>query len=144
MASRRTTPSSVSSTVYGPEGIRGQEDWEKLSLIGKCYSERTVGGKTAIEMRYFIGSRRCGVQTYGAVLRNHRRMENCLHWQLDVTFGEDASRIQRRHGAENFALLRRLAFALLKRYPGKGSMRIKRYQATLDVAFLEEILKQES
>jgi hypothetical protein len=71
-------------------------------------------------------------------------MENCLHWQLDVTFGEDASRIHRRPGAENFALLRRLALALLKRHPGKGSMRTKRYQATLDVSFLEKILKQES
>jgi hypothetical protein len=29
-------------------------------------------------------------------------------------------------------------------HPAKGSMRTKRYQATLDVAFLEEILKQES
>jgi len=34
--------------------------------------------------------------------------------------------------------------ALLKRHPGKASLRTKRYQATLDVAFLEEILKQES
>jgi hypothetical protein len=130
--------------IHAPEGIRGKEDWEKLSVIGKCYSERTVAGKTTSELRYFIGSRRCGVKTYGAALRNHWRMENCLHWQLDVTFGEDASRIQKRHGAENFALLRRLALALLKRHPAKGSMRTKRYQATLDVAFLEEILKQES
>jgi len=130
--------------IQGPEGLGGQEDWAKLSVIGKCYSERTVAGKTTCERRYFIGSRRCGVKVYGAAWRNHWRMENCLHWQLDVTFGEDASRIQRRHGAENFALLRRLALALLKRHPGKGSMRTKRYQATLDVAFLEEILKQES
>ncbi|MHB1425607.1 MAG: transposase [Gemmataceae bacterium] len=85
-----------------------------------------------------------GVKTYAAALRNHWRMENCLHWQLDVTFGEDASRMQKRHGAENFALLRRLALALLKRHPAKGRLRTKRYRATLDVAFLEEILKQES
>jgi predicted transposase YbfD/YdcC len=134
----------VYELIHEPKGIRCQEDWEKLSVIGKCYSERTVAGQTTSEMRYFIGSRRCGVKTYGAALRNHWRMENCLHWQLDVTFGEDASRIQKRHGAENFALLRRLALALLKRHPGKGSMRTKRYQATLDAAFLEEILKQES
>jgi predicted transposase YbfD/YdcC len=133
----------VYELIHEPEGIGGQEEWEKLSVIGKCYSERTVAGQTTSEMRYFIGSRRCGVKTYGAALRNHWRMENCLHWQLDVTFAEDASRIQKRQGAENFALLRRLALALLKRHPGKGSMRTKRYEATLDVAFLEEILKQE-
>ncbi len=76
-------------------------------------------------------------------MRHHWRIENCLHWQLDVTFGEDASRIRKRQGAENFALLRRLALALLKRHPDKGSMRTKRYMATLDVAFLEEILQKE-
>jgi predicted transposase YbfD/YdcC len=134
----------VYELIHEPEGIGGQQEWEKLSVIGKCYSERTIAGQTTSEMRYFIGSRRCGVKTYGTALRNHWRMENCLHWQLDVTFAEDASRIQKRQGAENFALLRRLALALLKRHPGKGSMRTKRYEATLDVAFLEEILKQES
>jgi hypothetical protein len=50
-------------------------------VIGKCYSERTVDDKTTSQMRYFIGSRRCGVETYGAALRNHWWMENCLHWQ---------------------------------------------------------------
>jgi len=130
--------------IHAPEGIGDQEDWEKLSVIGKCYSERTVAGQTTSEMRYFIGSRRCSVRQYGSALRRHWRMENCLHWQLDVTFGEDASRIQKRHGAENFSLLRRLALALLKRHPDKGSIRTKRYRAALDVTFLEEILKQEA
>lgn len=133
----------VYELIHSPEGIRGHEEWEKLSVIGKCYSERTVDDKTTSELRYFIGSRRCGVKTYAAALRKHWRIENCLHWQLDVTFGEDDSRIQKRNGAENFALLRRLALALLKRHPGKGSTRTKRYQATLDAGILEEILKQE-
>jgi predicted transposase YbfD/YdcC len=106
--------------IHGAEGLRGQEEWEKLSVLGKCYSERTVNGQTSDEMRYFIGSRRCGVETYGAALRNHWRMENCLHWQLDVTFGEDASRIQKRHGAENFALLRTCGSHSFSRDP-KGS-----------------------
>ncbi len=129
--------------IHQPEGIRGQAEWANLSVIGKCYSERTVKGVTRSEIRYFIGSRRCTVEHYGAALRHHWRIENCLHWQLDVTFGEDASRIRKRHGAEDFALLRRLALALLKRHPGKGSLRTKRYMATLDVAFLEEILQKE-
>jgi predicted transposase YbfD/YdcC len=129
--------------IHQPEGIRGQAEWANLSVIGKCYSERTVKGVTRSEIRYFIGSRRCTVKHYGAALRHHWRIENCLHWQLDVTFGEDASRIRKRHGAENFALLRRLALALLKKHPDKGSLRTKRYMATLDVAFLEEILQKE-
>ena len=37
-----------------------------------------------------------------------------LHWCLDVTFGEDASRICQRNAAENFSILRRLALNLFR------------------------------
>ena len=74
------------------------------------------------------------------MLRIHWGIENNLHWQMDVTFGEDASRIQNRHGGENYAMLRRLALGLLKQHPGQGSIRSKRYEAALDVAFLEDVL----
>lgn len=128
--------------IYHPTGVRNQEAWTQLTVIGKCYSERTVQGKTSREERCFIGSRRCSAQRYGQVLRSHWGIENGLHWQMDVTFGEDASRIQKRHGGENFALLRRLALGLLKQHPSKESIRCKRYQAAMDAAFLEEVLKQ--
>jgi len=127
--------------IYGPEGIRNQDAWQNLTVIGKCYSERTVKGRTSCEERYFIGSRDCSAKQYGAALRNHWRIENNLHWQMDVSFAEDASRIQKRSGGQNFALLRRLALGLLKRHPSKGSIKAKRYEAALDVEFLEEVLK---
>ena len=99
-----------------------------------------VGNKRSDEAHYFIGSRRAGARVYGKALRGHWGMENGLHWQMDVTFGEDANRVQRRHGAENLALVRRLALSLLKRHPSKASMACKRLSAALDTAFLEEIL----
>ena len=80
----------------------------------------------------------------GMRIRGHWGIENNLHWQLDVTFGEDANRVQRRHGAENLALLRRLALSLLKRHRSKASMACKRLAAALDTAFLEEILSDGS
>jgi predicted transposase YbfD/YdcC len=127
--------------ITDPGGIRNQEAWPKLQVIGKCNTERTVNGAASCEVRYFIGSKRCSVRQYGKVLRNHWSIENNLHWQMDVTFGEDASRIQNRHGSENFAMLRRLALGLLKQHPSQGSIRSKRYEAALDVEFLGEVLK---
>jgi len=127
--------------IHDPEGLRHQEAWEGLTTIGLCYSERTVGGETSYEARYFIGSFRGSARAYGKFLRNHWRIENCLHWQLDVTFREDASTLRKRNGAENFALLRRMALAMLKRYPGKGSMACKRLEAALDTQVLEAILR---
>jgi len=126
--------------ITDPKGIRNQDAWPKLHVIGKCNSERTVNGQTTCEVRYFIGSKRCSVKRYGKALRNHWGIENNLHWQMDVTFGEDASRIRNRHGGENYAMLRRLALGLLKQHPSQGSIRSKRYEAALDVAFLEDVL----
>jgi predicted transposase YbfD/YdcC len=128
------------TVLYDPEGIRDRAKWAKLTVIGRCYSERTVGGRTEYEARYFIGSKRAGARYYGRALRGHWQVENCLHWQLDVTFREDDSRIRQRNAAENFALLRRMAVNFLRGRPGKDSMASKRYAAALDEKVLEQIL----
>jgi len=122
-------------------GIRNAAAWAGLTTIGRCYRMRTIGDKISEEARYFIGSKQAGARTYGKALRHHWGIENNLHWQLDVTFGEDRSRIQARHGAENFDLLRKLALVLLKRHPAKESIACKRLHAALDINFLEEVIQ---
>lgn len=37
-----------------------------------------------------------------------------MHWTLDVTFGEDKSRIRKENEPENAALLRKIALNFLK------------------------------
>jgi predicted transposase YbfD/YdcC len=127
--------------VHHVEGIRDQVQWPKLKVVGMCSSERTCDGKTSTETRYFIGSRLMSAKRYGNALRNHWGIENSLHWQLDVTCAEDDSRVQKRNGAENFAMLRRGAVSLLKQNCSKRSIRGKRKMAALDPDFLEEILR---
>jgi predicted transposase YbfD/YdcC len=127
--------------IHSTEGIRQADDWEGLTTIGMCYSKRTCQGKTTEEGRYFIGSKNVSASYYGKALRHHWSIENNLHWQLDVTFAEDANRVTRRHGAENLALLRKLTLTLLKAHPSEQSMAKKRYAASLDPVFLEEILR---
>ena len=68
-------------------------------------------------------------------------IENNLHWQLDVSFDEDGNQTAHRRGAENLALVRKVALTLLKHHPGKGSIRNKRQQAGWDTDFLEEVLR---
>ena len=77
---------------------------------------------------------------YAEVLQNHWGIENQLHWQLDVSFGEDASRIEDRNTAQNFGVLRKLALGLLKRNPEKMSIARKREKAALDPDFLAATL----
>ena len=122
------------------QGIRNKELWEKLAVIGVCYRERTCKGKTSEETVYFIGSRVMSAKRYGTALRDHWGIENGLHWHLDITFREDANRVQQRTEAANFSLLRKMALSMLKRNPSKCSIDVKRYTAALDPDFLAEIL----
>jgi predicted transposase YbfD/YdcC len=126
--------------VHRAAGIRDRQRWAHWTTVGMCRRERTANGQTSTEVGYFIGSRRLGAPTYARALRSHWGIENNLHWQLDISFREDASRIENRHGAANFALLRKLALSLLKQHPRKDSIARKRKRAALDAEFLTETL----
>ncbi len=126
--------------IENVEGLRDRKAWAQVAAVGMCHSERTVAGETTTEVHYFIGSRRMSARRYAQALRGHWGIENDLHWQLDVSFGEDQSRIQERRAAENFGVLRKNALSLLKRNPTKKSIARKRKAAALNTAFLEEIL----
>jgi len=132
------------TVLHSTAGIRNAADWTNLTTIGFCYSERTVDGVTSEELRYFIGSKKASAKIYGEALRNHWGIENQLHWQLDVSFDEDKNRVSKRHGAENLALVRRLALSLLKQHPNKRSLKCKRLLAALDPTFLEEVIRGDS
>lgn len=130
----------IYTVIHHVELISERPAWAKLTTVGICTSERTVNGITTTEARYFIGSRRMSARKYGQALRNHWRVENNLHWQLDVSMGEDASRIQERSGAANFAMMRKFGLSLLKQNPRKESLARKRKAAALDPAFLADVL----
>jgi hypothetical protein len=105
------------------------------------FSERRVGDvPPTAETRYCISSVDLKVKALAEALRSHWGIENELHSQLDVTFGEDRSRVQKRDGAVNRALLRRLTLALLKAHPSKGSLARRRFAAAPATAFLAEVL----
>jgi len=67
------------------------------------------------------------------VLFLHWGIENQLHWTLDVTFAEDASRVRTGHAPQNLALLRRIALNSLNRELSfKRSTRQKSNRAAMD------------
>jgi hypothetical protein len=60
---------------------------------------------------------------------------------LDVTFGEDASRIRRGHGAENFSLLRRLAISSLNQETStKHGLKQKSKRAAMDTDYMLKVM----
>lgn len=128
--------------IVDPPGLSQVHLWKDLRVIGMCYRERTVGDKTSTEANYFIGSRVATAKQYSKPLRGHWGIE-AHHWHLDVSFREDGNRVCKRRGAENLAVLRRLALCLLKHHPDKRSIANKRYAAALNPDFLAEVLRVE-
>lgn len=117
------------------------EQWSGLKSVGIAVCERRLWNKTTVEVRFYISSLENNAQVLADAVRRHWGIENCLHWVLDVTFNEDASRIRKDYAPENFALLRHLALNLLNRDKSvKGSLRQKRYRAGLDNNYLVKVI----
>jgi predicted transposase YbfD/YdcC len=129
------------TVIQDPNNLSQADAWDNLRVIGMCCSERNINGKVGSEVRFFIGSKRAKARFYGKALRNHWGVENGLHWHLDVSFNEDHNRTQKRNAAENLSSIRRLALMLLKKHSSKESIARKRYRASMDEIFLEEVLQ---
>ena len=67
-----------------------------------------------LETRYYVTSSKACAEVLAAAVRGHWKIENQLHWTLDVTFKEDQSRLRKGHGARNMAVVRHFALNLIR------------------------------
>jgi predicted transposase YbfD/YdcC len=124
------------------EHIRHYQGWTDLHSIVRVQRERRLGDTLEQDTAYYISSLPANASQLLAATRDHWAIENSLHWVLDVTFHEDASRVRKDNAPQNFAVLRHIALNLLKRDLSKGSLRQKRYRATLNEDYLFQVLSQ--
>jgi predicted transposase YbfD/YdcC len=120
-----------------PDGSR----WKGLKRIGLAISDTVRGGEPCDEVRTYIMSRKMDARSFGAAVRGHWGIENSLHWQLDMSFGEDRSRVRKDHADANMAALRRLALGLLKNEVSKKvGIKNKRLVAAWNTDYLRQVL----
>ena len=104
--------------ISDPSEISVAREWKDLeTLVEVIYETTSSKGKTTKETRYFIASLIGSAEQMGGYARRHWGLES-VHWTLDVTFREDASRANVLHGALNLATLRRACINLVKSDPG--------------------------
>jgi hypothetical protein len=100
-----------------------QQKWPGLKQGFEVRRERTERGETTVEVVYGItslGPEQATAPQLLQLVRDHWRIENCLHWVRDVTLGEDACRVRRGSAPQVLAALRNGVVHLLREVPAES------------------------
>ena len=123
------------------EPLYKSNEWKNLKTIVMIKSKRVLNGKEENKTRYFISSLDCGAKKHLQTVRSHWKIENSLHWVLDVGFREDESRLRTGHGPQNFAMLRHFALNLLKQETSSSEgIQSRRLEAGWNENYLVKVL----
>lgn len=123
--------------------VEKPNEWVGIStlFVVESYTYEKTTGKERTEQRTYITSLPAMANSLNRKTRSHWGVENKLHWVLDVTFGEDASRKRKNNEAENFNMLLKSTITLLANdKTPKFSKKRKRLQAALDHKYRESLL----
>lgn len=117
--------------------------WAGARSVALVQAERRIGEERTQERRYYLSSLPADAVRLNRIVRTHWRIENQLHWVLDTAFAEDQCRVRMGVGAQNLALLRKVALSLLKRdTTAKVGIKGKRRKAGWDDQYLLHVLTQ--
>ena len=126
--------------------LQERHDWPELKGIVMVESKREIPGATPEadkmqqETRFYITSLVWLAHQLGPVVRGHWSIENSLHWVMDMLFRDDECRIRTHHAPANFTTLKHMAHNLIRKAPGKYSLRLKRKVAAWDDDFLASLI----
>jgi predicted transposase YbfD/YdcC len=125
--------------------IENEGQWKDLASIIKVESVREFKNsdkETEKATRYYISNLKDNANILQTSIRNHWAVENKLHWTLDVSFGEDASRKRKQNAAQNYSVLLKIALNLLKNEKTeKQGVKGKRLKAGWDNQYLLKVLQ---
>lgn len=122
--------------------LHSKSDWAGINGVGAIYCTVEQDGITSEQSHYFIYS--CiglNAEQIMRYKRSHWGVENKLHWVLDMAFREDESRARKDNSAENFNVIRQIAFNILKSEKSfKGGITDKQFKCLLDPSYLDKIV----
>jgi predicted transposase YbfD/YdcC len=128
------------TVVHDVEWLRERHDWPGLKSVVVVESTREVAGKIDREMRLYITSLVLLANQIGPMIRGHWMIENGLHWVLDMIFRDDECRVRTDNAPANFAIIKHIAYNLMRRAATKDSMRLRRKVAAWDDKFLASLI----
>lgn len=128
------------TVIHDIAWLQERHDWPGLKSAVMVESTRETGGKIERETRFYITSLVLAAHLIGPVIRSHWAVENSLHWVLDMIFRDDECRVRKDHAPANFTTLKHMAHNLIRKAPGKDSLRLKRKVAAWDDEFLVSLV----
>jgi predicted transposase YbfD/YdcC len=134
------------TVIHDVGWLQERHDWPGLKGVVIVDSIREIPGsspetdKIERETRFYITSLVWLAHQMGPVIRSHWAIENSLHWVMDMIFRDDECRIRTEHAPANFTTLKHIAHNLIRRAPGKDSLRLKRKTAAWDDDFLASLI----
>ena len=137
---RRVSVSTRVDWLSGDRRFPGEYRFPKLAAIIKVEATTCEKDKKTKQIRYYVSSRAWTAEAFAEAIRGHWRIENALHWVLDVTFGEDAAKSRTRHGPANMAVVRHFAFNLVRSVNDPRSLKLRRNKAARNNQYLSQIL----
>jgi predicted transposase YbfD/YdcC len=127
------------TVIHDPKGLPA--GWTDATAVVQVNREREADGTNVTTTHYYVSSHRGTAKELGRIVRGHWKIENGLHWVLDVVFREDDCRVRAGHAGANLAMIRKVAVSLLRNAPGKGSSVTKRLKAGWDDEYLLQVLQ---
>ena len=128
------------TVIHDVTWIQERHDWPGLQSVVMVESTREIGSKIETETRFYITSLVLLAAVIGPTIRKHWAIENCLHWVMDMTFRDDECRVRTDNAPANFTTIKHMAHNLLRRAPGKDSLRLRRKVAAWDDDFLATVI----
>jgi len=128
------------TAIHDIAWLQERHDWPALKGVLMVESQRQFGEKIERETRFYITSLALEAKLSGPMIRDHWAVENGLHWVMDMTFRDDECRIRTEHAPANFTTLRHMAHNLVRKAPGKDSLRLRRKTAAWDDEFLVSLI----
>lgn len=121
-----------------------KKDWKGLKSIAMERKSIEKDGEGKTECRYYISSLKENIELMSRAIRGHWSVEG-MHWQLGVTFREDANATLDKISTQNLNIMRKWSLSILKIMEltkKKLSMKKKRFVISLSpIKYLEEVLE---
>lgn len=125
--------------------IEVKEEWPGLQTLIQVKTNRKQKDNTTEHRCYISSKNLLSAEEAYQLARNHWGVENRLHWQLDVTFKEDANKTSTGNAPQNLALLHKIALNILTMDKTKKlSKKAKRKKAGWSNEYLGQLLENAS